>query len=307
LVIGPGGVRGFTVLGFLAPLEDSGFLKYTDTFCGVSVGAIISLLIVAGYEVREILAEASRVDFFNDVLYLTKDIINQKGILSNEPIRRRLNQLMVDKFGNIPTLYDLYMKTGKAFVAVTLNVTDEVCEFMSPFTHPTISCVDATMFSMNIPFIFYQIVHKGKTYVDGALGNPYPVDYFDDGITNILGIYMKHPLNTVTLESPPTQESSSFRVYIEKVISSIIDQRRNAIMELSSIKCKHVCLQSSKCNIINLTTSLEEKCNMLVDGFNEGKKFLYDLMSDTVNPENLTKYQYQYPPYYMQPNLGSSP
>ena len=186
LVIGPGGTKGLKALGFLSPIEDYGLLEYTDTYCGVSVGAIISLLIVAGYQIREIVGEVATLDLFKDMENLTiKSMIDNKGFMSNEPVRRRLTQLLLNKFGIVPTLRGLYMQTGKAYIAVTLNATDEECEVMGPFSHPNVSCVDATMFSMNIPFIFYQLIYQGKTYVDGALANPYPVDYFDDGNTNI--------------------------------------------------------------------------------------------------------------------------
>ena len=159
LVIGPGGVKGLKVLGFLSPIEDAGILEYVDTYCGVSVGAVISLLIVAGYKIREIVGEAATLDIFKDIENLTvQSMVENKGFMSNEPFRKRLSQLILNKFGTIPTLYNLYMLTGKAFIAVTLNATDEECVMMGPFTHPRISCVDATMFSINIPFFFFQLL-----------------------------------------------------------------------------------------------------------------------------------------------------
>lgn len=86
LVIGPGGVKGFMVLGFLSPIEDAGLLKYTDTFCGVSIGATISLLIVAGYEIREIVGEAANLDIFKDIDTLSlQSIIDNKGFLVIPP------------------------------------------------------------------------------------------------------------------------------------------------------------------------------------------------------------------------------
>jgi predicted acylesterase/phospholipase RssA len=317
LVIGPGGIKGFHVLGFLSPLEDAGLLNYADTFCGVSVGSIISLLIVAGYQIREIVGEAATLDIFKDMESVTiQDIINQRGVFSNEPIRKRLSQLVLDKFGTIPTLYDLYMMTGKSFVAVTLNATDDTCELMSPFTHPDISCVDATMFSMNIPFLFYQIIRNGKIYVDGALGNPYPVDYFDDGKTNILGIYMKtkalgsnfpsvdKPTKDIYSEYQTHQEKVSFWVYTCKITNSMIDQRRNAIIKLCSNKCKHVCLTSIYNDTIGFTSTLKDKADMLVEGFNDGKKFLFNLNAnpDNIRPKN---FKYDYPEYYMKPSFSN--
>jgi len=313
LVIGPGGFKGLKALGFLSPIEDDGLLKYVDTYCGVSVGAIISLLIVAGYEIREIVGEAATLDLFKDMENLTiKSMMDNRGFMSNEPIRKKLTQLLLNKFGVVPTLRGLYLQTGKSYIAVTLNATDDKCEIMSPFTHPNISCIDATMFSMNIPFVFYQLIYQGKTYVDGALANPYPIDYFDDGNTNILGIYMKtshnndkqsdvfsipSSQNKIIINRIEDNNSIPIGTYLFKIIHSLMNQRRNHIIEQASSRCRHVCLETYNLDIMGYGITKEEKAQMLVDGFNEGKKFLTQLNKS--QPVSIPKQIYTYPPYYI--------
>ena len=315
LVIGPGGLKGLKALGFLSTIEDCGLLENTDTYCGVSAGAIISLLIVAGYQIREIVGEASNLNLFKDIDNLTvQSIIDNKGLISNEPIRRRLTQLILNKFGVVPSLWGLYMQTGKAYISVTLNATDDECEMMGPFTHPNVSCVDATMFSMNIPFIFYQLIYQGKIYVDGALGNPYPVDYFDDNKTNILGIYMKTIDNIKNLQKTKDSDESNniiqkieesrknvnipMSTYSFKIINSLMDQRRNHIIQQSSSRCKHICLETKQINVVGYNVTKEDKADMLVEGFNEGKEFISQLHND-INPKVPSKSFYSYPIYYM--------
>jgi len=309
LVIGPGGIKGMKVLGFLSTLEDSGILDKVDTYCGVSVGAVISLLIICGYQIREIVGEAVKLDIFKEIgEFNFKSIMENRGILSNEPLRKVLTRLVVNKFGNVPTLYGLYMMTGKSYVAVTLNATDEICVMLNPFTTPEISCVDATMFSMNIPFIFYQLIYRGKTYVDGALGNPYPIDYFDDGNTNILGIYVKtiHKINTISSErSNPILErvdnNLSLGSYWLKIIHSLMDHRRNNIIQQASDKCRHVCLETNTTDTIGCNINTDDKALMLVEGFNQGKSFLNQLYNNCYTGPNIPEKQiYKYPSYYMK-------
>lgn len=310
LVIGPGGFKALKVLGFLSPIEDKGLLEFIDTYCGVSAGAIISLLLVCGYHIREIVGEVATLDLFKDLENLTiRAIVDNRGFLSNEPIKKRLSALVLKKFGSIPTLYGLYMQTGKAFISVTLNATDEKCEMMGPFTHPSVSCIDAALFSMNIPFVFYQLMYHGKTYVDGALANPYPIDYFDDSNTNILGIYVKTD-NTITntLENSHNpiiervDEDSQLKLpsFCYKIIHSLMDQRRYQIMQCSSDKCKHVCLSTKILDMVGYGITKEDKANLLVEGFNEGKSFLSKI--DDGSYENAPfpeKEIYSYPPYYL--------
>jgi len=311
LVLGPGGIKGMKALGFLSPVEDSGLLEYVDTYGGVSVGALITLLMICGYRIREIVGEAVKLDIFKEIgAFDFRAATEHKGFISSEPVRRRLTQLVINKFGNIPTLHGLYMMTGKAFIAVTLNATDEECVMLNPFQNPDISCVDATMFSMNVPFIFYQLVHRGKTYVDGALTNPYPVDYFDDGKTNILGIYMK----TAQLRNPPVQQSPGTIVqriddvigplpvgaYSFKIIHSLLDHRYYSIVQHASDRCKHVCLEVITDDPLGYNATPESKAAMLVEGFNEGKAFLTQIQNNIYKgprvPEQL---HHTYPPYFM--------
>ena len=317
LIIGPGGFKGLKALGFLSPIEDSGLLQNTDTYCGVSAGAIISLLIVAGYQMREIVGEASSLNLFKDIDNITvQSIIDNQGLISNEPIRKRLTQLILNKFGTIPTLWSLYMQTGRAYIAVTLNATDEECEMMGPFTHPNMSCIDVTMFSMNIPFVFYQLIHRGKVYVDGALGNPYPVDYFDDGNTDILAIYMKTVHTKASnLQMQPgvilqridesTNQSLPIGSYLLKIVHALMDQRRNQIMQQSSSRCRHICLESRNMNLAGYSLTKEDKADMLVEGFNEGKAFLSQLQNNAFSWTS-PKLMYTYPPYYVRGEVSTN-
>lgn len=307
VIIGPGGIKGLKMLGFLAPIEDVGLLEYTDTFCGVSVGAIIALLIVAGYQIREIVGEASNLNLFKDIRNVTfKSIIENCGLMSNDSVKRRLTQLMIHKFGLVPTLYNLYLQTGKAFIAVTLNVTDNECVIMSPFTHPNISCVDVALFSINIPFFFYELMFQGKTYVDGALANPYPLEYFDTSTTNILGLYTKSVNSTLHSESSSNTHSTLHNdplspiEYSWKIINSLIDQRTLEAVKNSSPACKNICLSSKICDILGYTITIDDKAHMLVEGFNEGQSFIASLRSNSMVPETpKVSDRYPYPRYYM--------
>lgn len=272
LVVGPGGVKGLKVLGFLTPLEDAKLLRAVDTYCGVSIGAIICLLLAAGYSIREIVGEAVTLDIFKDISgFNWREAMSHRGVLSNEPVQHRLCNLLVLKFGHVPTLHELYEVTHNSFIAVTYNVTNSICAMMGPQTHPDVSCVDAVLCSMNIPFVFYQLIYQDKTYIDGAFGNPYPVDYFDNGSTDILGIYIKDPDTAYENPELPVQ------VYFSKIIHALMERTRNKIIHDSSEHCKHVKIQTHIHDTVGTNMTLENKARMLVDGNNEGREFIQDI------------------------------
>lgn len=272
ILFGPGGVRGFLELGAAVPLEEYGFFQHATVLSGVSVGAIIALLLVAGYTVREIITVAVDTEIFRGFeSFSIKDIINHvvshTGLVSSSSIRTKLNDLIMAKFGCIPNLYQLYIATGKILVTLSFDLDEEIGKYMSPETTPNISCIDAVMLSINIPFVFHRMTHDDRTFVDGALINSYPVDYFDDGKTNILGISVKCCYGSV---SPTTR-------YIYKVIHSGMDQMRYRMIAESSDYCRHLELSSSIMDVTGLAVNNKTKASMVVEGYNAAYNFLVSL------------------------------
>lgn len=289
LVLGSGGYKGFSIMGFLVPLDDEKILSKIDTYCGVSVGSLISLLLAIGYSPREIIIHIIDLDLFKNCDISIVNIIEYSGLMSNNVLREKISRLVVQKLGTIPSLYDLYLMTGKSYISTTFNVTDSKCEMMGPFTHPTVSCVDATLYSMNIPFIFYQLIHDNKTYVDGALANSYPVDYFDNGETNILGVY----INTIT-----NSNESSFTDYFGKILQSMLDQKRLSVLSTTSECCRHIKLDVNGSNGLSLMGSTEDKLSLISLGLTAGNRYLKCIYDDTEDKLSYTARKYQYPTYY---------
>ena len=84
------------------------------------------------------------------------------------------------------------------------------------------------------------------------------------------------------------------------MIYSLIDQRRNHIIQNASNKCKHVCLETVNVNTMGCGITIEEKALMLVEGFNQGKAFLDKLFNGTyIGPKIPPKLHYEYPTYFM--------
>jgi predicted acylesterase/phospholipase RssA len=321
LILGPGGYKGFDMLGFLSPLDDIGMLKSIDTICGVSVGAIIALLYIVGYTIKEIINEAIILDVYNDISNFNINLaINNLGLLSNEKIKTRLTNLVFDKLTTIPSLKDLYTLTNKSFITISLNTTDQECIIMNPFTHPNVSCVDACMYSINIPFIFYQLYYNNKVMIDGAFANPYPINYFDDGNTDILGIYVSHNKNNKNnkkstndiitlinkgvsppysvfhpemLTNPTDLSNKEFSPHylnnnldgigvfelFDKIINYLLELIKNLYINNSSIRCRNVELTTTLDTMIKCSITINEKSQMLVNGYNECQYFIKNINS----------------------------
>jgi predicted acylesterase/phospholipase RssA len=294
LILGPGGVKGFLLLGFLTVLEDNDILKTVDTFCGVSVGAAISMLYIIGYSMRDIITSVYMVDIFKDVnIFDISNIISKYGLTENNELKNVLTDLVLKKYDNIPTLYELYTKTGKSLTILSSNITTECDVLFTPFSHPDLSIIDAVLMSSNIPYIFSCITFENCHYSDGIFSNPYPIEYFDDQQTDILGVFIKNKPENVT----------NILNYTKKLFYLPIDQLRNNSIRKSilssSDKCKHVKLEISDLKIVNFKVSVESKLKMIISGWNIGTRFIKDISNNEYeHPKISNDIKYKYPELY---------
>lgn len=300
LVLGPGGMKGFLELGSLIKLHSVGLLDRVHTYIGCSVGALISLLLICGYNPTEILNDAVETDLFHDLYSISlTDIFTGAGLMSNKNIRDRLTSRVEQKFGFVPTLYKLYLATGMKFIAVTLNLTLDRVEYLSKDTEPNLSCIDAALLSINVPFLFHKMYHKNCLYIDGAFGNPYPVDICDDGNSNILGIYISPHNNSIpfpertsgNVNSPTSDKDLSNPIfYLYKILHASITQIKIRTQKNCSSRCKHIELFSFNSDITGLSFDKDIKARMLLIGYQESEKFLKNLNSElSSNSSNYNK------------------
>lgn len=263
LVLGPGGIKGFAILGSIHHLGEIGMLTRIETFIGVSVGAIISLFIAVGMTHQEILELATTTDIMKiGGMSSIQGIKDNIGLISTDAFRKIFVERIKGKLGSVPTLQQLYELTGKSLICVTLNVSKEKTMYISKNSHPNLSCVEAVILSMSIPLLFSKATLDGDLCVDGALGDSYPVPHLDDGKHNILGIRIH-----TTFASP---------LGIETYPSAILDAHlwvsSQQHIEKCSSKCKHITIDVPYANVVGISVTVEEKLKMFQRGIEECSK-----------------------------------
>ena len=266
LLLGPGGIKGFIELGFLLYMEKKGLLDKYDAFVGVSIGAIIVLLLVAGYSVYEIINEASKTNLLEDISSIQlHDIQQNAGLISQQKIRESLEKLIVAKFGKVLSMEELYRATGLELHMTSLEldpINPQPVHF-SYLIEPTISCVEAALLSANVPIVFKRLYYKGKCYVDGALGAPYPIHLLDNGQRDVLALYI----------SSSFDNHDGFLSYLRQVFYAGMVQLRNVSIRHASSRCRHVALTSDNTDTVGFTTNSETKINMVTQGYDIARRF----------------------------------
>lgn len=267
LVLGPGGVKGYLELGFLLKLYQENYLDEVNGFVGCSVGSAISLLIVCGYKISEIIADCMDLNLVNDLGDLNLENLKENpGLLRMKPIENLLTQRLTQKFNHVPTLKELYEITNTLFTVVCFNLDKMRKEYISKDTDPDLSCVEAVMMSMAIPALVCPRIYKGNVYVDGAVGDPYPILELDNGTNNILGVYIDSETCSVA--------HKDFFGHLYRCAQASMKILRDQAIGLASNKCKHVALKTPIMDTIGILLTKENKRKMIDSGYKTACSFL---------------------------------
>lgn len=264
IVLGPAGIKAFLELGALAYLEQIEVLSKIEWFVGVSAGALISYLLVLGFTIREAIGIFMKYNVFNDIKHFDyRDVLNKLGLLSNDGLRGILVEATILKFGKILTLEELYQKTQKRFTVVTLDITNEdptksSCVYMSHDNYPKYSAIEAVLCSSNIPLLFQKQKIDGRCFVDGVLGNPYPVNLCDDGTRDVLGLYVTG-VNSRSVDCDMVS-------YLDKIIDASANEHRCNNINNSGDRCGNVHLKGSTRDPLGLTVTVKDKRRMVKEG-----------------------------------------
>lgn len=269
LILGPGGEKGLYELGALMYLNNNHLLDDVKIYAGVSVGAIISLLLVCDYTPSKIIAKALEIDFFRYFEHPDLELLlREKGLITHQPIRQILTELVEDKYGFVPTLGRLYELTGRELMAVATDMNQQRPVYLNYHTTPELNCIEAVIMSSSIPLIFTQIEWGKYLFVDGFLSNPYPVDYYDNKGNTILGIYIK------TL--PP--EGKRLDQYVYMILSTMGNILQERITRSSSSSCHHLLIEIPfrypiALNVDNNNNETLSRHKMILHGFRVAENF----------------------------------
>ena len=264
LVLGPGGAKGMVEVGAIMYLEKINMLSDVEIIVGCSIGSVIGLMLICGYTSLEIMIEGSEISIFDNIDLDVEKMKREMGIFSLDILSRRLVNLVCKKMGHELTLHQLYLATGKTLVCTAYNTTKKRTEYLSKDSHPNMGCVKACLLSSAIPVLFGKMEHDGSRYIDGAIGNPYPVGPYDNGKRKILGIY----IHTIS------KDREDLLSYFIDVVHTMIglDQRREIIIQSSTTSCKHLRLECSVIDTTGASLDINSKAKMVTDGWNVAKR-----------------------------------
>jgi predicted patatin/cPLA2 family phospholipase len=125
------------------------------------------------------------------------NMFNGQGIISFDILKKIIVDMTIEKIGYMPTFNDIKTKFNKTLVFSVYNLNKKKVEYMSYENYPDLDCIDCIQMSSAIPIIFQEVVYRENRYVDGGVGNGFPLEISDlyDGNTLAISIrYDDYPM-----------------------------------------------------------------------------------------------------------------
>lgn len=220
IVIAGGALKVISVIGCIKYLEEKTILKNIKTFVGTSAGSIMCLFMVLGYTYSEIVEfmhknlEDDSISKFNPSECL--ELFSSYGLNSGKSLEEFIHRIVCKKLKkNDISFIELAKLTGKNLVVCVSNLSKEKSEFFNVDTMPHLSIITAIRVSCSIPLLLTPLTINGDLYLDGALYNNFPIDYFKQSVRDILGINIMYK---------NYQKTDTVFDYIKFVLSTLLEK-----------------------------------------------------------------------------------
>lgn len=246
LVVGPGAMGIFTMLGYLKTVEHK--LQNIKGYSGASAGAIICTFLAMGFSVEHTLNKLLELEPNKLVKLNLKCFLNSYGLIDLKPVRQKL----VDILGSDPTFSEI----DKTLYVSAFCLNTSKTEYFSKFSHPDMKVIDALCMSIAIPFIFSSYRYNDLVYIDGGTLEMLPTaPFLDKKPHDILCIRMK-------MESQFIEEIKNPKQFAEALIASTLNNRKNNSIENSKI----IDIDIGQVDVFNFNMSYEDKLQLYTKG-----------------------------------------
>jgi NTE family protein len=271
LVLSGGGWKGLCQLGILHYLVENSLinLENIDRSCSVSIGSVISLLLMCKWTPIEIFRKVYMTNnFFSDVPNIWTIINNLKdkyGILSLDKFVDIVEDMIKEELGYSPTLLELYDNHGKDFSVIAVNILTSEPELISYRNKPHLKAINAMKMSCSIPFIFEKCEIDDVLYVDGGLLNNFPYGYMAKEVSQsrILGIAVSGTFKK--------DKVTSLMTYIYRVLVAPIN------MSTNMQTCKYtdvINMNVDNVSLFSMTLPESDKMDLFLRGYNYIKNII---------------------------------
>lgn len=256
LVLEGCGPAGFFMVGYLQKAFEEKCINFNiiENYIACSSGSICCFLFSIGYTPIEIVVYVAKYSGINSSFEELRKInmvtmLDGQGIISFEILKKIIVDMTIEKIGYMPTFNDIKTKFNKTLVFSVYNLNKKKVEYMSYENNPDLDCIDCIEMSSAIPIIFREVIYKENRYVDGAVGNGFPLEISDLYDGNTLGISITYDYPTCFIyENPLKYLFSMYFIAFAELKKNKKKKKKNYIhidLDITKSDMKDVLLESN--------------------------------------------------------------
>lgn len=270
LLLAGSSVRGFVILGGLQYFYENYITKDLNKFIGTSSGSIICYLLCIGYKPLEILVYLSVNGYIFEKIQNSFNLVemfNGNGVTSFRLIQDFLEKMTISKIGRLITLRELYDDFKKTLTVSTYNETEGRTEYISYKNKPNMPCLVALRMSSNLPEVFEQFIYENSVYIDGGLGDNFPIQLAENEGKRIMAM--------INLPDKLIKENENILERIMRRSGIAYNELINYKIALSnSDKSKIITFNYDEVKTIQFNVDSEKRLNMFSYGYQHAKSLL---------------------------------
>ena len=270
VVMAGGGMKGFGLLGAMQYMIDKKLFGDIKYYSGTSIGAVICYFFAIGYTPIEII-----VYIITNNVFANKDHKGIESILTGEGIydfsvySSHFKKMSIDKIGYIPTFKDIYEKMGIVLFTCTYNITKKKKEYLSFYTYPEMSCIDAVILSSSLPFIFNDCIYNDEYFIDGGFVDNCPFFPIIDCVKDD-SLYIA----IFNLQSKMINEYERLIDKIFMLLTIPIDELQTIQLKGITENCTCIQVEIDSINFYDFHINHSKKLELFSVGYNSVKNFL---------------------------------
>ena len=246
LVIGPGAMGFYAMLGHLKTIEDR--LSNVQEISGASAGSILAVMLALGKSIDEVIDISLKLNISDLVKVNLKCFLHRYGFVDVEAMR--------DTFAKICGCDPTFSELKKKIYISAFCVNTAKTEYFSVDTHPDMKVLDAMLMSIAIPFVFSAMSFNGNTYVDGGMMESLPMyPFLDKKPYDVYCIELKSRLKY-------TESIDDMQTFAQTIVRSSLQNR----YDYDTSQCTLKTVDVGDMDIFDFGMSYEDKIRMYMKG-----------------------------------------
>lgn len=293
IIISSGSIKGSAIVGALNYFFANYSIKRIKYFTGCSVGSFLCFLLNIGYSIKEIneILFYLHFDKFQDLKL--RNLLERCGFDEGIKFTNLFKALLIQKkMDENITFKELFTLTNKVLTITTANITKGIVEYHNHINTPNLNVVLSLRMSINIPILFSPILYNGNYYVDGALLEPFPYNYFKNTKKIGFWVFEKYEFdflkkNDVTFINDINNSVSYIYDLLKIIYTNYIKEKYKKIPK----NVIYINLDFSKQNVESFNLDINEKLKLFNIGKKKCKKFIRNINNNFLKKRYFNKWK----------------